>query len=155
MSNQLSTPSVNVWNKAQLTTPTITNPTFVGTITLPAGSSLKTQQINGFVSTIVSATAAIIMIPILVPGTMTTLAVAANVAATVGPATFTFSRITGGVTTAITNGVVSIATTDAAGTTISATVSQVFVAGDTLKVLVGGTNTAAGTAGITAKLTVA
>jgi hypothetical protein len=156
MSNTLSQKSLNMWRNATLVNPTLSGTaTFTGTIVLPAASGLKYQSVSGFVATIVSATAAIVMIPVLITGTLTSIAIAANAATVTGPATFTFSRITGGVTTAITDGVVSIATTDTAGVYTVVLVSQAFLSGDTLKVVVGGTNTAAGTAGIAAKITVA
>ena len=125
---------------------TLVNPTLSGTITLPATSNLKYQQESGFVATIVSATAAVFTLPIKVTGTLTSLLVACNVVPTVGSATFTFSRRTGGVTSAITSGVVTVPTTASIGDTLSVDVSQAFIAGDTLIGIVGGANATAGTA---------
>jgi hypothetical protein len=153
MSNTLSQKSLNMWRNA-----TLVNPTLSGTITLPATSNLKFQSASGFVATIVSATAAVSTLPInlTATSTLTSLSVACNVAPTVGSATFTFSRRTAaGVKSAITDGVVTVPTTAGIGETVSATVSQSFVAGDTLIVTVGGGNTAAGTANFAGLFTVA
>lgn len=151
MSNTLHQKSLNMWQS-----PTLVNPTLTGTITLPSTSGLKTQELTGFVSSIVSATAIVAVIPVLINGTLTRLSVAANAAAATGPVSFTFYRVTSaGVTTAITSGVISIAVTDTANVPVSVTVSQAFVYGDSLKVIVGGTNTQVGNAGFGGLFTVA
>lgn len=140
-SNQLSGPSINPWRR-----PTLFNAVFTGTITLPSTSNLQFQSVSGFVDTILSATATVATLPFEISGTLTGLSVSCNVVPTVGPATFTFSRRTVGVTTPITDGVISIPITASIGDVISVAVSQNFVAGDTLIVTVGGTNTLDGTA---------
>ena len=151
MSNTLRQKSLNMWQSA-----TLANPTFTGTITLPATSNIKFQSVSGFVSTIVSATAAVAALPVKITGTLTSLSVACNVAPTVGSATFTFSRRTAaGVTTAITSGVVTVPTTAGIGESVNVTVSQTFASGDSLLVTVGGANTAAGTAHFAGLITVA
>jgi hypothetical protein len=150
MSNTLHQKSLNMWQNA-----TLVNPTLSGNITLPATSGLKTQELTGFISSIVSATAIVAVIPVLINGTLTRLSVTMNAAAFTGSATFTFYRITGGVTTAITDGVVTVVTTDTAGVVLSVTVSQTFVNGDSLKVIVGGANTQVGNAGFGGLFTVA
>lgn len=43
---------------------TLYNTTFTGTITLPSGYALKYQELTGYVSSIVSATAIVATIPI-------------------------------------------------------------------------------------------
>lgn len=173
MSNTLHQKSLNMWRSATLVTPTlsgtvtcasgsviasptISNPTFTGTITLPAGNALKNQSLTGFVSSIVSATAIVATIPVKLVGTLTSLSVSCNVATTTGPATFTFYRVQAdGTTTAITDGVISIAITDTANVAEAVTVSQVFLATDSLKVIVGGTNDQAGNAHFAGLFTVA
>jgi hypothetical protein len=151
MSNMSLQKSLNMWRNA-----TLYNTTFTGTITLPAGSALKNQELTGFVSSIVSATAIVATIPVKITGTLTSLSVACNVATVTGPASFTFYRVeSDGTTTAIASGIVSVATTVIANVSVTASVSQAFVAGDSLKVIVGGTNTGAGNAHFAGLFTVA
>ena len=151
MSNTAQQKSLNMWRNA-----TLVNPTISGTLTLPSTSNLKFQSVSGFVPTIVSATAAIVALPVKISGTLTSLSVACNIAPVTGPATFTFSRRTAaGVTTAITDGVVNVPTTAGIGESVNVTVSQTFVSGDSLIVQCGGTQTAAGTAHFAGLITVA
>lgn len=151
MSNTLHQKSLNMWQS-----PTLTNPTLTGTITLPSTSGLKTQELTGFISSIVSATAVVTSVPVLINGTLTRLSASASVAPTAGPVTFTFYRVTSaGVTSAIASGVISIAVTDPVNVPVSVVVSQLFAYGDSLKVVVSGTNTGAGNAHFAGLFTVA
>ena len=151
MSNTLNQKSLNMWRNA-----TLYNTTFTGTITLPSGSPLKNQELTGYVSSIVSATAIVATIPVKIAGTLASLSVSCNVATLTGPATFTFYRVqSDGTTTAIADGVISVATTVIANVSVAGAVSQAFVAGDSLKVIIGGTNTAAGNAHFAGLFTVA
>lgn len=152
MSNTLHQKSLNMWQS-----PTLVNPTLSGTITLPSTSGLKTQELTGYISSIVSATAIVAVIPVLINGTLTRLSVAANAAAATGEIIVTFYRVNflTGVATAITNGIVTIGVTDSATIPVSVTVSQAFVAGDSLKAIVSGGNTQIGNAGIAGLFTVA
>jgi len=151
MSNTAQQKSLNMWRNA-----TLVNPTLSGTITLPSTSNLKFQSVSGFVSTIVSATAATAALPIKISGTLTSLSVACNIVPVTGSATFTFSRRTAaGVISLITDGVVTIPVTAGIGESVSVTVSQIFASGDSLIVLCGGTQTAAGTAHFAGLITVA
>lgn len=131
--------------------------TFLGAITLPTLSPLKYQEITIFVPTIVSATAAICVSTAQIAGMIDTISVVTNAVTTVGPATFTCSILNEGVETLITNGICSVATGDAAfiPNTRSPVSQNSILRGKVIKVVVGGTNTASGTAHITFRVQVA
>jgi hypothetical protein len=152
MSNILSQKSLNMLRNA-----TLVNPNLTGIITLPATSGLKTQELTGYISSIVSADAIVAVIPVLINGTLTRLSVVANAAAAAGEIIVTFYRVNylTGAPTAITNGVITIGVTDLDNVPKSVTVSEAFVYGDSLKAVVSGANTNAGNAGIAGLFTVA
>lgn len=142
--NGIFTNDVTIGDDLTVTGTTTTDTLSIGSITSP----YRQEQIEVFVPTIVSATAAVCVVTARIAGTITAISVVANAQPTVGPATFTCSLISGGVTTAITGGVLNILTTDTAGTaiTVNPSAANVVAVGDVIQVLVGGTNTAAGTA---------
>jgi hypothetical protein len=154
MSNKLNLPSINPWSNVEVkgtldVTGLITAAGGINIsapLTLPSGSGLKYQQIDAFISSIVSATAVTVYVPVKIAGTIDSITVGCSATPVVGPATFTCSIVHAGVTTAITNGTPSVATTDVAGTpiTVTPTGANAVVAGDLIKIIVGGSNTQAG-----------
>lgn len=120
---------------------------------IPAASPLNTYTLQAYVKTIVSATASVgyVVVPADGAGTIVAISAVCDAAPTVGSLTLTGRIATGVVPVAITNGVVTVLTSDVAGTPKSATptAANVVAAGNVVSFLAGGTNTADGTAMIT------
>lgn len=123
---------------------------------LPASNAYNIRTMSLFVPTIVSATGAIVVQVAGIAGTIISIHAVTNAVTTVGPATFTLAKISGGVTTLIGNGALSVATSDAQFTGINniASAPNTILSTDILKITVSGSNTAAGTAYITLRVQV-
>ena len=118
-------------------------------LTIPAGSPLNTYPLQVFINTIISATARVgyVAVPLGGAGTIVSATAVCDATPTVGSAVFT-----GAIgSTAITNGAITVATTDTLGTakTVVPTAENVVAGGNVIKFTTSGGNTAAGTAMIT------
>lgn len=125
-------------------------------LVLPASNAYNIRTMSIFIADIVSATGEIAVQVAGIAGTIISMHVVANAATTVGPAIFTLSKISGGVTTLIGNGAISVLTTDPAFTGYNNIVSapNTLISTDILKVVISGTNTQAGTATVTLRVQV-
>jgi hypothetical protein len=116
---------------------------------IPEASPLNTYLLQVYINTFKSSNAVVgyVTVPLGGDGTIVSASAVAAAAPTTGPAT-----LTGAIgATPITTGVISIATSDAAGTakTVTPSAANVVAAGDVVKFTVGGTNDAEGAVMIT------
>lgn len=122
-------------------------------VVLPADSPLNTYVLQAYVNTIVSATGrvAYVVVPGGGDGTIVSISAVCDAQPTVGSLTLTGAIKTAAVPTPITDGVITVTTSDVAGTAKFATptAANVVAAGNVLVVTAGGTNTASGTAMVT------
>lgn len=131
--------------------------TITAPLTLPVASNLKWQQIDGFISSIVSATGVTIYIPSKIVGTIVGITIACSATPIVGSVVATCAIGTAGVFTPITTGVLTVTTGDAVGTgiTVVPTGANVLANNDLIRVVISGANTAGGNACIAFRVLVA
>jgi hypothetical protein len=131
--------------------------TIVAPLTLPAASNLKWQQIDGFISSIVSATGITIYIPAKIVGTIVSISMGCSATPTVGSVIATCAIGGAGLFADITNGVLTATTGTTVGNivTVTPTAGNVIANNDLIRVTISGANTAGGNASIAFRVLVA